>query len=451
MRSTALLLVALVASAAALPCAAQDAKPEPVSFVKQVAPLLLKKCSACHGQTQPKGGFQMFSFEALMKPGDSTLASITPGTPDDSELLRLISETDPKEWMPKEGDRLADADIALVKRWIEEGAKFDGPDVKATLASIVPTTYDPAPEAYRLPVPVSAVAFNPKGDELFVGGYNEVTVWNPADGQLLRRIKNLPQRIHGLAFNPDGSVLAIAGGTPGALGEVKLVSPATGDTIRVLSTTGDEAFGVAFNHDGTRAASCAADRAIRVFDVASGKEELTIEDHADWVLAIAWNHDGTRLASASRDKTSKVFDAKTGESLTTYNGHGNTVFGVAFSADGTQVLSSGADRKIHVWSPTDAKKIAEIAGYGNEVYQLVRQGDVLFSCAADNTARKHTISNRAQVHSYGGHGDWVFAVSSHEGTKRLATGCFNGEVRLFNTEDGKEVSKFFAAPGYAQK
>ncbi len=438
-------------SVSVLAIAAGAAAQEPVSFTKQVAPLLLKKCLACHGQTQPKGGFQLHTFEHMLKPGDSTVASITPGKSGESELFRLISETDAKSWMPKEGDKLPDADIALIKRWIDEGAKFDSPDPKVTLASIVPTSYDPVPDAYRVPVPITAVVYNPAGTELFVGGYNEITIWNPADGQLIRRIKNVPQRIYGLAFNNDGSILAVAAGTPGALGEIKLVNPANGEPIRVLSTMPDVAFGVAFNPAGDKVAGCGADRSIRIFDVASGKEERVIEDHADWVMGVAWSHDGTKLASASKDKTSKVFDIVKGESLTTYNGHGNTVFSVAFNADSSQVLTSGADRKIHAWAPADAKKVAEIAGYGNEVYQLVRNGDFLFSCAADNTARKHTVSARGQVHSYAGHGDWVFAISYHDGTKRLATGCFNGEVRIWNTEDGKEVFKFTAAPGHQPK
>ena len=83
-----------------------------------------------------------------------------------------------------------------------------------------------------------------------------------------------------------------------------------GDLVR----TGDSVFAVAYSPDGKKIAAAGADRAIRVYDLATGKQLLAIEDHADWVMDVAWTPDGKKLASASRDKTSKVFDATTGDS-----------------------------------------------------------------------------------------------------------------------------------------
>jgi len=246
-------------------------------------------------------------------------------------------------------------------------------------------------------------------------------------------------------------LLAAASGTPGSLGEVKLFDPSSGKVVKLLGSMADVAFDVSFSPKGDKLAACAADRSIRIYSLPSGKEEVVIEDHADWVMAVAWNHDGTRIASASRDKTSKVFDAKTGESQTTYNGHGQPVFGVAFSPDGKQVITSGADKKIHVWNPTDGKKIAQIAGFGSEIYRVYTVGADIFSCSADKTARQHVLATRKQVRSFAGHADWVYTLAVHAGSKRLATGTFTGEVHIWNTEDGKQTVKFFAAPGYQSK
>jgi WD40 repeat protein len=265
---------------------------------------------------------------------------------------------------------------------------------------------------------------------------------------LLRRIANVAQRTYALAYNADGSLLAAASGTPGQVGEVRLFNPADGSLVKDLATMPDVAFDAAFSPDGTKIAGCGADRTIRVFDVATGAQEILIEDHADWVMGIAWNHDGTRLASASRDKTSKVFDAKTGDSLITYPGHGDYVFGVEWNADGTQVLTAGKDRKIHIWNPADAAKIAELAGWGNEVYKTVLVGNRIFACAADNTAREFAADSRGQVRVFQGHADYVFSMSYCDATKRLATGSFDGEVRIWNTEDGANLVTFKAAPGY---
>lgn len=428
-----------------------DKKPagkQPVSFAKDIAPILLEKCVACHGATQPQGGYQLHTFAALMTPGDSTLNPVTAKDVDDSELLRLVSETDKDSWMPKEGERLPQAQIDLIRRWVEEGAKYDAEDPKATLSSIVPRKYAPAPEAYPATLPVTALAFSADGKELAAAGYNEITVWNPADGQLLRRMSGVAQRTYGLQYSPDGELLAVASGTPGQLGEVVLLDAATGKLVKFLAAINDVAFDVAFNPEGTKLAAAAADRSIRVFDVATGAQELLIEDHADWVLGVAFSPDGKLIASASRDKTSKVFKVENGESQATYNGHGNTVYSVAFSPDGKQVLTAGHDRKVQVWNPADGKKIAEITGFGGEVHEVaVVDGDV-YACSADKSARQFKAADRKSVRTYGGHADFVYALAVHPESKLLATGAFNGEIRIWNTEDGKQLRSFFAAPGY---
>ena len=82
-----------------------DAAKPPVSFAKDIAPILIEKCLACHGATQPKGGYQLHTFENLLKPGDSSAAPATAKDPNDSELLRYVEETDKDSWMPKDGDR----------------------------------------------------------------------------------------------------------------------------------------------------------------------------------------------------------------------------------------------------------------------------------------------------------------------------------------------------------
>lgn len=421
---------------------------EPISFTKQIAPIFVKHCAACHGQSDPKGGYQLHTFESLMKPGESGDAPVKAGDVKASYLYSLLVEGDKDAWMPKEADKLPEAQLAVVRKWIEEGAKFDSPDPKATLASIAPKPPHPMPpEIYPVAWPVTALAFRPDGKELAVGGYHEITIWNPDDGALLRRIKNVAERSYGLAYNNDGSLLAVACGTPGIMGEIKLFNPNDGALVKDLGTMSDTAFGVAFSPDGKKLAGCAADRSIRIYDVESGKQESLIEDHADWVMAVAWSPDGTKLASASRDKTSKVFDVKTGDSQATYPGHNEAVFGVAFNADGKQVLTAGANRQVHAWNPADGKKVGEIGGYGEKVYKVIFVAGKIFSCSGDKTAREHDGGNRNQIRQFAGHTDWVYTVAYNDAVKKVATGTYDGEVRIFNEVDGKELLKFRPAPG----
>jgi len=431
------------------PAAEAPAAPAPVVFSKDIAPVLVKNCNACHGPREPKANFQVTSFQSLMKAGESGSASVTPGKPEDSELFNLISSTDKDSRIPKDGDALPTEQIALVKRWIAEGAKFDGPNPQAMLADIIPHTAQPdPPAAYRRPVPITAVAFSPGGEELAVSGYHEVSIWNVQNGALLRRIKNVAERVYGLNYSPDGKLLAVAGGMPGQSGEVKAFDPATGNLVKELGSSSDVIFRAVFNPAGTKLASAGADRTIRIFDVASQKQEKLIEDHADWVVGLAWSLDGKRLASASRDKTSKVFNAENGESVTTYSGHGDQVFGVAFSADGKHVFTSGMDKRIHAWTTDNGQKSATAPPFDREVLGLVAVGDKIIGCSADGTVRQFRGDGLAHFRTYTGNTDSVFAVAYHDGSKRVASGSFSGEIRIWNAEDGAIVTSFIAAPGY---
>ena len=242
-----------------------------VSFVRDVAPIIVRRCTGCHGERMNAGGYRASSFELLMKPGASGLPPIVPGVPSKSRLFHLITAPTAMERMPQADDPLTAAQVATIRGWIAGGARFDAADRTAPLRSLGgPRVHPLAPTAYRAAVPIAAIALAPGGRELYAGGYNEVTVWNPDTGELIRRLQRLPQRIQALAPSPNGERLLVAGGTPGEYGEVVLVDPRTGPRVTVLDTEGDIVLSAAFNHDGTRIAAGGADGTVRVYDSSTG-------------------------------------------------------------------------------------------------------------------------------------------------------------------------------------
>lgn len=451
-RFVARIVIGLVALYAG-PFHAAYAADATVSFKRDVAPILVKNCVACHGVTDYKGDYQLHTFAALQKAGDSGLAAITAGKLDDSELYRLVASRDEAERMPKDADPLPAEQLAVIKRWIEQGAKFDGPDPAALLTTLLPPRVHAAPpEKYRTALPVIALAFSPDGKELAVGGYHEIIVWNPDNGELLRRIKNVDERVYALAWRPGNgadqpALLAAACGTPGQSGEVALYDPAAGKLVRSLATMPDVALAVAFSPDGKRLAAGAADRSLRVFDVAVGKQELLLDDHADWVLAVGWNRDGSRFVSGSRDKSAKVFDAQRGEVVVAYTGHAEIVFSTSFTADGKQVLSGGGDKKVHLWNPTDGKQATTFTGFASDVFRIVVREGLLYACS-DKTIREFTIAEPKKApRTFPMHAEPIFSLDVHAERKLVASGSFDGEVRVWNLADLKPITTFLAAPG----
>ena len=444
----------------ALPSArADEAKPPTpptgaqVSFMKDVAPVLVQNCIACHNPRKSESKYDMTNFARLAKGGQQGEGiTLEPGDPDASRFVELLRpEAQPR--MPYKLDPMTADQIATVERWVKEGAKYDGADPKedwpALLHKLTPVV---VPEAYPVAVPITALGFAPDGGEVAVAGYHEVNTWKAADGTLARRLRGVPERIYDLAYSPDGTWLATAGGDPGQFGSIKLwlAEPGGGaKAVRDLWEGADCAFAVAFSPDGKLLAGAGADRAIRVWEAASGKLLATIEDHADWVLDVAFSPDGKRLASASRDKTSKVFDVGKKEALVTFPGHAESVHAVAFAPDGKSVATGGADNKIRLWNPDeDGKQVREIGGFGGAVFRVLFHPDgKLLACSADKSVRVFDPANGGQLRSMAGHADWVYSLAISRDGKTIASGSWDGEVRLWNYADGKPAGIILAAPG----
>ena len=452
------MVAALLLSLIALPrpLRAADAPP-PVSFVNDVAPILVERCQACHGPEKVKGKYRLDTFDRLQKPGSSDDPALTPGKPDASTLYGLLVTHEEDDRMPKKADPLPAGQIETIRRWIAEGGRFDGKDKTASLSSMAPSTKHPdPPEVYRLPVPITALAFSPDGKMLAASGYHEVTLWDAETGALRGRLKNLPQRTLGLAWSPDGKRLATAGGTPGAGGEVRLIDPAGEAEPRVLDRTSDLMLAVRFSPDGSSIGAGGADNTIRVYDGASGERKHLIEQHADWVTDVAFSPDGKRLASASRDKTCRVFDVATVAMESAYvEKHDEAVYAIVWNTDGKRVFSGGRDRKLHCWNPEngnsffDEKKGEKRPVLPGDIQRLATAGENVLAAASDGVVRAYTQANTEPAGEYPKLDDWAHVVTVHEQSGRVAAGGHDGAVRVWERDGKKQVAAFVAVPGRA--
>lgn len=97
---------------------------EPVSFEREVLPLLEQRCNKCHHEDEQSGGLDLTRLETMRRGGDELGAAIVPGKPDESSLIQVLTGVKEPS-MPENGDPLPTAEIALLRRWIAEGAKDD--------------------------------------------------------------------------------------------------------------------------------------------------------------------------------------------------------------------------------------------------------------------------------------------------------------------------------------
>ena len=421
-----------------------------VSFANDVAPILVRRCLACHSARIAKGRVDLENHRGVLSAGKNGI-TVVPGDAGKSLLFHAIADGS----MPEGNPPLTRPQITLIRRWIALGAELDaGVDPDDSLWNIVPQTPQPQPpHTYRVPLAITALAFSPDGKWLASSGYHEVLIWETGTGRLARRITNVGQRVFDIEFHPSGRSLLVAAGRPGQFGELKQFRVADGKLLRHLMTSTKEVLSARFSPGGDRIAAAVADSSIRLFDSDTGRPLLKLLDHHKAVMSVAWSPDGRRLASASRDKNAKVFDARTGQQLATYNksfesNFGGRILGVAFTHDGKQVVSCGNDRMLRIWKSDDAKLVRTIEGFDATVIRVVvGADDRVYSCSADRTVRVHSLDGK-QIKKFDDHKDWVYSLAVDDKHDRLATGSYDGEIRIRTIDADSGVRAFIGSPGF---
>lgn len=120
------LAAAIVVGLLPLASQAQTSSPGPTDFNRDIRPLFAKHCTACHGGVKAAGKISFVYRDKALATGKSGQPAIVPGRPEVSELYRRITTSDPDDLMPRpdHGPRLSASEVALLERWIRDGAKW---------------------------------------------------------------------------------------------------------------------------------------------------------------------------------------------------------------------------------------------------------------------------------------------------------------------------------------
>ena len=198
---------------------------------------------------------------------------------------------------------------------------------------------------------IYGIAFLPDGSRFVTGGEDKtVRVWDTATGAEVDRLAELNDRVRALAVGKTAVAADCAG--PGAIHlwdlESRQLLHKLEATPKVASSS------LAFSPDGAWLAAGGhhQDSAIRIWDVAGGKEMGQCRGHKTKVTSVTWSPDGKRLVSASDDATVTVWEPKSGRMLLTLRAHTGATHGAAFTADGRFLVTTGWDGKVLVWDAT---------------------------------------------------------------------------------------------------
>jgi WD40 repeat protein/mono/diheme cytochrome c family protein len=429
------------------PLAAQDA---PVSYYNDVQPIIQLSCQGCHHPGAKMSGLVLTEYEGILQGGQKHGPSLKAGDAAQSPILAyLTGKNEPR--MPMGGDALPDEQIALFRRWIEQGAVDDTP--ASAQGAQVPTE----PPVYQQPPVINAIAYSPDGALLAVGGYKEILL-HKADGWAIEaRLLGKSDRILSLGFTPDGKTLVAVGGTPARLGEVQIWNVASREMTRSVTATNDTLFGGSISPDGKYVAFGAADNTLRAVEIETGKELFKAGHHEDWVLGTIYGTDGKRIVSVGRDRAAKLADASNGAFLENVNLLRDILYAIARHPRRDYVLIGGEDRIPYLYT-MDRSRALKIADDSTLVRKFEeQQGRIMALAFSPDGSRIAVGGLSAEIAVYNtetgervatcaGDESGVFVLRFRPDGKQLAAAGFDGHLRLYDPASGKLAKEFVPVP-----
>jgi len=424
-----------------LPAAALAADP-PVSYFRQIRPILERHCQGCHQPAVKQANLDLTTHEGFKAGGKQGPAAKV-------VVAYLEGKSQPR--MPFGLPPLAEDQVALVRRWIAAGAADDTP------AEARETTVADKPPVYQLPPVITALAYSPDGAMLAVSGYREVLLHRSDGSGLDARLLGVSDRIQSVVFSADGRTLVAAGGAAARFGEVQIWNLASRKLERSARISSDTVFGASLSPDGSRVAVGCADNTVRIIEVSTGKELHKIGHHENWVLGTVFGLDGKRIVSVGRDRAAKLSDATTGAFIENVNLLRDELTALARHPRRDFVLIGGADRVPYLYM-MDRPKAMKIADDTTLVRKFEPQRGPIFALAFSADGRRIAVAGAAdevpiysvetgeRVAAGKGHEAGIYAVAFRPDGAEFAAGGFDGRVRVYETGSGKLVREFVPVP-----
>jgi len=346
---------------------------------------------------------------------------------------------------------------------------------------------------------INSVCLSSDGRLLAAAARNQpVIIWNLSAGTKERFYLANNRSVDQVEFTPDNKSL-ILGCKDRQIRVWRFLD--TPDLKRSLAGHQKEAWALTFSPDGSLLASGSDDHTIKLWDVDSERELLTLTGHSQTVTALAFFHEGDRLASVSLDGKVILWDlTRTGPdrrqvlaSSSVLHAYDDRLRAVSVSSDDQHLAAAGWKGLIHICDVAEREVQFDLAGHTGPVYALAYSTNpwVLASASADRTVRWWDPNSGAEIgndkrpftgdmrsvafstdglmmaaggdprnvtlwsmnswevtRTMTGHPLTVRSVAFSPDFKTIATGCDDEKVRLWDTVTGQQ---FYALLGHTDR
>ncbi len=437
------------------------------TFDGEVLAIFQQHCVGCHGNDKQRGGLNLATFGA-MNAGGASGAVIKPGDPDKSRLYTLTThQEEPK--MPPKASKIPDAQLAILKAWIEQGARENTgskmtapakPKVEISLKTNTrgkPDGPPPMPQPGKLatdpfahgrrPGAILALATSPWAPLVAVGGPKSVLLYHADSGALLGALPFEHGQINTLRFSRSGKLLLAAGGRGGKIGRAVLFNVETGEKItEVGASETDAILGADLSPDQSMIAVGGPSKLLRVYATADGSLLREVKKHTDWVTTVEFSPDGVLLASGDRNGGLFVWEAATGREFHSLRGHTAMITDLSWRSDSNLLATASEDSTVRLWEMENGSQVKSWSAHsgGAEGVRFAPDGK-LVTVGRDRIA-KLWDGNGGLQRQFAPLPDLGLRVAvAHDGAKVFA-GDWGGTLKGWRVANAAEFTSLDANP-----
>lgn len=300
------------------------------------------------------------------------------------------------------------------------------------------------------------MALSPDGQILAASGVNnDVLVWEVASGKQLFDLKGPQERVQSLAFSPDGKLLAAGVGnySDSKDNSIRLWQLSDGKEIRRFEGHTTRVYYVAFTPDSQTLASGTYEGAIKIWDVATGKEKAQLQaPQYEQMLGLAYSPDGKTLASLDYLGWITTWDAATNAEKKKFPAHMYSG-ALVFSPDGQYIVTGDAsgtttEQLIRFWS-LDGKQVKTLPGTGLEVRglsfspdgkYLAHGSEVGVATPGDSDVYLWDVAAGKQAFVFKGSGGGAGVLYVSPDSQTFLAAVSDYAVKKFEVATGKELA-----------
>ena len=288
---------------------------------------------------------------------------------------------------------------------------------------------------------IQALEYAPGGSRLAVLTMDDsLSIWDPQDGARLAVLQ--PPSPGGLqpdgdcAFSPDGGRIA-AGDRSGA---VRVWDLASGRELVRLAAHGDSISRVRFSPDGLRLVTADIGGNLAIWELGTGRPVARFA-HDGEVTAAWFGPGGDRLLTASRDRSAIVWDARTGAVLATLAGHAAAINQAVWSPDGSTIATASDDATAILWDASSGRRLDRRLGQRAPLFDVAFDpaGRRMATASMDGSARVFSAEPTHRITPLAGHTRPVKSVEFAPGGAHLVTGSDDGSARIWDARTGREL------------